>query len=119
MPRFDWDGMEIGETRTFAWTHRSAAAASFAAYAKVRGLDWKCSTRSDPPSPKRGEHCRMVWVTRIRPRQEAAGVTIPERDNPAAPKRPEPFVPIEGKQRRKPLWIFDLKEVAPELRKEI
>jgi hypothetical protein len=36
MQRFNWDGMEIGETRSFAWTFRSAAATSFANYAKVR-----------------------------------------------------------------------------------
>jgi hypothetical protein len=119
MHRYNWGGMEIGETRSFAWTFRSAAATSFANYAKVRRLNWECSTRSDPPTPRRGEPCRTVWVTRINPTIEPNGVSIPEPDNPAMPKRPEPFVPINGKQRRKPLWILDMKEIPIAERKEI
>jgi hypothetical protein len=117
MQRFNWDGMEIGETRVFAWTFRSSAAASFIKYAKVRRLDWQCSTRSDPATPKRGERCRTVWVTRVAPRKEPNGVIIPEADNPAMPKRPEPFEPISGLQRRKALWILDIKEIPEADRK--
>jgi hypothetical protein len=53
----------------------------------------------------------MVWVTRIAPRKEASGISIPEADNPAMQKRPEPFQPIDGKQRRKGLWVLDMKEI--------
>jgi hypothetical protein len=119
MQRFNWDGMEIGETRSFAWTFRSAAATSFANYARVRLLDWECCTRSDPSTPKRGQPCKTVWVTRVAPRKEPNGVIIPEADNPAIPRRPEPFVPIPGKQRRKPLWILDMKEIPEAERKEL
>jgi hypothetical protein len=119
MHRYNWDGMEIGETRVFAWISRSAAATSFAKYAKVRGLDWECASRSDPATPVPGKPCRTVWITRVAPRVQPNGVIIPEPDNPAMQKRPEPFVPIEGKQRRKGLWILDMKEIPEADRKAI
>jgi hypothetical protein len=116
--RYNWDGMEIGETRVFAWTFRSSAAASFIKYAKVRGLDWQCSTRSDPVTPKRGERCRTVWVTRVAPRKEPNGVIIPEPDNPAVQKRPGPFEPMAN-QRRKAMEILDMKEIPVSERKAL
>jgi hypothetical protein len=119
VPRFNWDGIEIGETRSFAWTSRSAAATSFAKYAKVRGLDWECASRSDPATPVRGKPCKTVWITRVAPRKEPNGVIIPEADNPAVQKRPEPFEPIPGKQRRQRLWILDMKEIPEADRKDI
>jgi hypothetical protein len=115
--RYNWDGMQIGETRAFQWVFRSAVATSFASYAKVRRLNWECTTRSDPPSPKQGRACNTVWVTRIEPRKPPNGVLIPEADNPATPARPEPFEPIPGKQRRKGLWVLDLKEI-PEVERQ-
>ncbi len=109
--RYDWDGMQIGETRAFQWVFRSAVATSFAQYAKVRRLNWECTTRSDPPTPVRGKPCNTVWVTRIEPRKQPSGVVIPEADNPAVPERPEPFQPIPGKHRWRGMWVLDLKEL--------
>jgi hypothetical protein len=132
--RYDWDGMQIGETRMFQFVFRSAVATSFADYAKRRGLNWACTTRSEPPTPKRGMPCDMVWVTRIEPRGLQSGVSIPEPDGPAmltwdemvaalrhepkAKVRPDPFVPV-GHQKRKGLWIIDLKDIPRDERKAI
>jgi hypothetical protein len=133
--RYDWDGMQIGETRAFQWVYRSAVATSFASYAKVRRLDWECTSRSDPPTPERGKPCNTVWITRIEPRKQPSGVLIPEPDNPAVPfqmiprqpeppmpiipELPEPFKPIKGKQRWRDMWVLDLKEIPKAERQAI
>lgn len=80
--RYDWDYFLIGQTRCFAHRYRQAVIASFKSWVKARDLDWECSTRSDPPSPRAGQRCEMVWLTRIEPRKPKPGLEIGEAEAP-------------------------------------
>lgn len=80
--RYDWDNFPIGQTRCVAHRYRQSVISSFKNFAKARGLDWECSTKSDPSSPKPGQRCNMVWITRIEPRKPKPGI---ERGEPDAP----------------------------------
>lgn len=76
---YNWDNFPIGTTRAHANCYRQAVINSFYRFIRARNLDWECSTKSDPATPKRGERCNLVWLTRIPPRQlieEKDGMSI-------------------------------------------
>jgi hypothetical protein len=125
--RYNWEGFKIGETRAFAHRYRQSVITSFKSFARARGWKGYCSTKSDPPSPKHGQPCNMVWITRIEPKEAelGAGETLAELDSPEAsgPKRAsdtfEAPRDASGRLIRTQPIILDMREIPIEARIEV
>lgn len=112
---YRWDTFAIGETRAYAHRYRQAVITSFKSYGNARGQQWYCSTKSDPASPKHGQKCKVVWITRLAepPRAEVAGIKPGEFDGPDAPARNGFKLPVgkNGKVIRSRPIIFDMRDI--------
>lgn len=81
---YNWDNFPIGQTRVLSHRYRQSVRVSLNTFVKTRQLDWEFSLRSDPTSPKPGERCKTIWVTRVVPQAErlASGLSNGEQDIP-------------------------------------
>lgn len=123
--RYDWDQFPIGATRAYPHCYRQAVISSFQSFCNRRKLDWEISTRSDPPSPKRGMRCNMVWATRIDPRKPKEGMSEGEIDETgsaisklAGVRPPDKLDGVRFHHLSRPI-ILDIRDIPVKTREEL